>query len=507
MQMRSLWSAFALAFIALLPVGQHTARAQTTVSVGVTNDFGGWNPYAEITSVVFMIWCQTYGCLGVMDAKTGEFRGVLAERWEVNKDNPTEWTFHLRRGLKRHIDGKELTAEDVVHSVWRNKNDPRTAQSDATSEIAEAIAVDKYTVRFVTKTPDAGLLYSVFDRLIITSKDLWDKHGAQADRKAPWGWGPYVLKDFVVGRQVVIEKNPNWPGIRAENPDRLVFRLIYEDEVRTAALLNGELQIAAFIPPHLMAQVERAPNVVIRSTPSPQIMFLGMNLKHKPWDNKLVRQAVAYAIDRKAIAKNILFDSVDMLEGPIGPGQVGYSPDVTPKPVYDPEKAKQLLVEAGYPNGVEIVFNASNSRYPYDRQLTQAMVPMLEAVGFKVKYQSVDWPTYWADIRRGKQAFYYQGRSSVIDPSQFMAQYFGTGRTPRIGYSDPELDRILVAERAEFDLEKRNELLLKAFNHLQENVPAVFLWRSRMNYGVSKKLDFTPIPTEAVYGTEILVKN
>src|SRR5690606_14452654 len=89
----------------------NTAQAGSTVNVGVTNDLGGWHPYAETTALIYMIWCQTYGCLGTYNHNTGEFEGMLAESWEVNKANRNEWIIHLRKGLKRHVDGKEFTAE------------------------------------------------------------------------------------------------------------------------------------------------------------------------------------------------------------------------------------------------------------------------------------------------------------------------------------------------------------------------------------------------------------
>lgn len=482
------------------------ARAESQVSIGVVNDFAGWNPYADSTAQMYMIWCQTYGCLGTYDTRDGQYKPMLAESWEVNKDNPTEWTFHLRKGIKRHGDGKELTADDVLHGLWRNKNDKRSAQKQNTRPIKEGIKVDKYTVKFITKQPTAPLLSFVFDRLIITGKDLYEKYGTAADRKAPLGYGPYMVKDVVVGQRMVLEKNNKWPGIKASNPDRIIFRRIKEDEARITGLLNGELQMAQFIPPHLIDRVRNAPGVVVKSTSPVEIMFLAMNPKFKPWGNKKVRQAVAYAIDREAIVKSIFRGGAEILHGPVGPGQYGYSPNVTPKYSYNPEKAKQLLKEAGYPNGVEIDFYTANGRYINDRQSSQAIVPMLRAVGFKVKFHTPEYSTHWPLVRKGKRPFYYQGRGSVVDPSAAIAQYFETGVSPRIMWSNAEFDATVKAERREFDEEKRKKLLLKAFNIIQEEVPAFFLWRIQQHYGISKKIDFTPTSTDRIFGFDITVK-
>lgn len=500
-----LLAAAALAVAATL--GTADAEAKSTVSIGVVNDFAGWNPYGDSTAQMYMIWCQTYGCLGTFDTRTGEYEGILAERWEVNENNPNEWTFHLKKGIKRHNDGKELTAEDVVHSLWRNKNDPRSAQKQNTRPVKEAIAVDKYTVKFITTQPTAPLLSFLFDRLIITGKDLYQKHGADADRKAPWGYGPYQVKDIVVGQRMVLDKNVAWPGIKEANPDRLIFRRIKEDEARITGLLNGELQIAQFIPPHLVDRVKSAPGIALKSTSPVEVMFLAMNPAFKPWDNEKVRKAVAYAINREAIVKAIFRGGAEILQGPVGPGQYGYSSDVEPKYQYNPQKAKQLLAEAGYPDGVEIDFYTANNRYINDRQSSQAIVPMLEAVGFKVRFHTPEYSTHWPLVRRGKRPFYYQGRGSVVDPSAMLAQYFETGVAPRIMYSNPELDRTLAAERREFDPEKRKKLLRKAFNIVQEDLPAFFLWRIQQHYGISNKVGFTPTSTDRIFGFDIVVKN
>lgn len=482
------------------------ALAATEVRVGVVNDYAGWNPYADSTAQMYMTWCQTYGCLGTFDTRDGKYKGILAERWEVSKDNPNEWTFYLKKGIKRHVDGKELTAEDVAHSIWRNKNDIRSAQKQNTRPVISWKVVDRYTIKFFTKKPTAPLLSFIFDRLIITGKDLYEKYGTDVDRKAPWGYGPYMVKDIVVGQRMVIEKNNNWPGIKKSNPDRIIFKKIKEAEARITGLLNGELHIAQFIPPHLLKRVRANTGVIVKGTSPVEIMFLGMNPKFKPWDNIKVRKAVAYAIDRNAIIKAIFQGGAEILHGPVGPGQYGYNPAVSPKYDYNPAKASQLLKEAGYPDGVAIDFFTANGRYINDRQSSQAIVPMLEAVGFKVKFHTPEYSTHWPLVRKGKRSFFYQGRGSVVDPSAAIAQYFETGVSPRIMYSNKEFDRIVAAERQEFDPEKRKALLLKAFNIIQRDVPAFFLWRIRQFYGISKKIDFTPTSTDRIFGIDITVK-
>jgi peptide/nickel transport system substrate-binding protein len=497
---------FAAAVVATIALAPWSTRAETTVNIGVVNDFAGWNPYADSTAQMYMIWCQTYGCLGTFDTNSGEYRPLLAESWEIDKSDPRIWYFHLRHGLKRQHDGRELAAEDVVHAVDRTKHDKHTAQVNNVHPIASAEAMDKYTVKITTTEPTAPLLDFIFDRLIITGKDLYDKYGVAADRKAPYGWGPYMVADVAIGQRMVLNKNPGWPGIKLENPDRIIFSRIKEDEPRITALLNGEIEIAMAVPPHLAKRVEEAHGVSAVGVPSVENMFLAMNPHFPPWNNKTLRQAVAYAIDREAIIKSVFQGRAEMLDGPIGPGQYGYSQNVMPKYRYDPEKAKQLVKEAGFPDGLDVNLFASTNRYVNDRQSSEAIATMLTNVGIRTKLTMLDYSIEWPNVRKGLVPFYYQGRGSVIDPSPMLEQYFESGVTPRIGYSNPQLDALLRAERREFDAVRRKSLLRQAFDVLQEELPAFFLWRINALYGVSDRIMFKPHSDERIFGTDILMK-
>ena len=227
----------------------------------MTETIASYNPYADSISMGYAIWCQVYGCLGIYDYEKGDYVGMLVERWEVDKADKNIWTFHLKRGLKRQNDGMELTADDVVHSVNRINTDPQSKQKQNISPIKEVVALDKYTVKIVTKEPTASLLEFIFDRVIISAKDLYDKHGARdADRRYPLGWGPYKLKELVIGQRIVLEKDSSHPDVKPENPDTLIFNIMREPEQRVTALLNNEIQIAQFIPPHLAGASERGAN-------------------------------------------------------------------------------------------------------------------------------------------------------------------------------------------------------------------------------------------------------
>ncbi len=506
---RRLWGA-AMTGVALLTATAlgTPAVAETRVVIGATETISSHNPHGDSISMGYGIWCQVYGCLGTYSFEKGDYVGMLAESWEVDKKDPNIWTFHLRKGLKRQGDGKELTADDVVHSIYRMGHDPQTRQKQNVKHVKTSIAVDKYTVKVITKKPTASLLEFLFDRTMITGKDLFDKYGARdADRKHPLGWGPYKLKELVIGQRIVLEKDPTNIWAKPENPDTLIFRVMREPEQRVTALLNNEIQIAQFIPPHLANRVASGTGTNLVPTNSVEIMFLVMSPRQKPFDNRLARKAACHAINREAILKAILGGQAEILNGPIGKGQYGFNAEDSAKMEvkYDPEKAKALLKEAGLV-GAEIELQTPVGRYINDKQITESMIPMLNAVGFKASLKTPEWPTLWANVQKGKVPFYYMGRGSVIDPSPAIAQYFETNGSPRVGFSNAEVDALLQKERATFDPTERKKVLNQAFAKIVEEQPGCFMWKHKLLYGISKKVEYQPTPTGKIWGSDITVK-
>lgn len=496
-----------LAVLALLlaVTRPHWAGAQTRVSIGVTETMETYNPYGDSVSLLYGIWSEITGPFCTYNYEKGEFEGRLAKRWEVK--DPNTWVFHLDERYKFN-DGSPVTAVDVVHSMNRVLKDPQSKQkASVAGPIDTADVVDKYTVKFTTQKPAAPLLSFVCDRLIVTSKATYDKYGRDAaDKEHIMGGGPYRLKELIPGQRMVIAKRTDHPEAKKnlKAPDEVVYRVMRETEQRVTALLNNEVQIAQFIPPHLRKRVEASPSHRIVSTSAIEIMFLAMMPK-PPFDKKEVRQAVCYAIDRDKIINTLLEGFATRLDGPIGQGQYGYDPNLKPKYEYSPEKAKKLLAQAGYPNGVDVELQTPVGRYILDKQITEATVPMLNAVGIRTKLLTPEWPTLWANVQKGRTPFYYMGRGSVQDPSAALHQYFKTGGSPRIGYSNPKLDELFDKEQQEFDPEKRKQYLSQAMSLLTEDAPACFMWRHKDLWGEAKNLDYQPLPDGRIYGLHMKV--
>jgi peptide/nickel transport system substrate-binding protein len=503
----SIFSAAALAVFVSYAWTAKPVHAAGTVTVAVTSDFVSRSPYGDSTAQMYGIWCQIYGCLGVYDTQNRTLRGLLAEKWEIDPEDPKSWIITLRKGLKRHKDGRELKAEDVVHSIWRVKNDRASRQGPTFSDIAGAEVIDDHRVRISSRAVSAILPIETFDQLIITAKDLYDKHGGEkSDRDFPLGWGPYELRQNLIGQRMVLDKNKNWPDIKAANPDRLIFVRIPEAEAQLTALHNGEVQIASVIPPHMLDRLKSRAGFEASIVPSAEGFFLGMNQKFSPWTQKAARQAVAHAINKEQIIDKIYLGQAKILHGPVGEDQYGYDPKLHPRYHYDPDRARAILKEAGLV-GTEINFTTTTNRFLYDIKAAEAIAPMLQAVGFKVTLTTPEYATQFASVQRGERPFYMHSRGNMMDPTAAITQMFETGASHRIRYANPAFDKALSISRTAVDPEKRFVLLREALAILEEDVPAVWLWKANNIYGIdANKVQFVPTPHNRVSGTAISVK-
>ena len=501
-------------FLALMVAGLALSMAATTalaqkktrVTIGVTETMETHNPYGDSVALLYGIYTELTGPLCKYNWKDGKWEPRLAKSWTV--EDPNTWVFELDQGYTFN-DGSPVTAEDVVHSFKRVLTDPQTKQiASVARPVKEATAIDKFTVKVTTKKPTAPLLDFLCDALIVTSKAIYDKHGAkEADRKYMYGGGPYKLVELVQGQRMVIAKRPDHPAAKKNPnaPDEIVFRVMREPEQRVAALKNNEVQIAQFIPPHLYKSVDDSPNLKIVLADSIEIMFLAMQPK-PPFDKKEVRQAVCHAIDRDKIIRTLLHGQAHRLDGPLGPGQLGYNPNLKTRYTYDPKKARELLAKGGYPDGVAVELQTPVNRYTLDKQATEAMIPMLNAAGFKAKLLTPEWPTLWANVQKGRVPFFYMGRGSVLDPSAPFHQYFRKGGSPRIGFSHPDLDAALDKEQQTFDPIERNKLLTTVQEMITDLAPACFMWRHQLLWGMANNIEYDPPADLRIYGMDISVK-
>jgi peptide/nickel transport system substrate-binding protein len=340
-------------------------------------------------------------------------------------------------------------------------------------------------------------------RRVIVNKAHYERLGKDAAIRQPNGTGPFTFKEFVPAQRLVLAKNPTYWGPHQPAWDEVIFRNVPEDEARVSALLNGEVDLIANLPYQSVTRVNgsgRARAVGVRGS---RIMFVALSPIVEPLKSPLVRRAVAHAIDKDALIQGILQGHAYRLDTPIGPGMLGYDGDIGPRYDYDPERAKQLLAQAGYASGFDLDFYTTVNRFPNDKEIATALVSMLNAVGIRARLQLPEFATYMRQFMAGDYAAYYVGRGNVVDPSEFLQQYFRTGVTKRIQFSDPEVDRLLVAQAREFDRPTRLNLLRQAQVKILEEAPAVFLFQYEDTYGLANRIEYNPPMDEQIFAWEV----
>jgi peptide/nickel transport system substrate-binding protein len=238
-----------------------------------------------------------------------------------------------------------------------------------------------------------------------------------------------------------------------------------------------------------------------------RMFFLAFNMAHKPWDNKLVRQAANHSIDAPAIVKNI-FDGIGYpCNGPVGSNVIGADPKLKRYP-YDPKKAKELLAQAGFPNGCDIQLYYSAGRYPKDREVCQVVAAQMVKGGFHVELISQEWAIFWdkQGVNGGKLPFYYIGRGSLTDADTLYDQYFRTGTTRRTNYSNPALDKLVEEQQKTADQKRRVAILQQAGKMVMDEALFIPLYNLADIYGVARNLIWKKRPDEKILGWEMKIK-
>jgi peptide/nickel transport system substrate-binding protein len=445
-----------------------TNKNRVTIAHGV--GVYSMNPYAVTTSPIQAIWGSVMESLVYVDYDKREFMGMLAESWEVQPDMVR---FKLRTGVYFH-DGTPFSAQDVIASYKRILTDKESLQAPNLRNIREMTAPDDTTIVLTLKKPDANVLEKFVNRPIM-KRSTAEKMGA-ADQN-PIGTGPYKFVSWNRSGPFVMRRNEKYWG-EAPKIEEVIYKIIKEDAARIVALEAGQVDFISNIPPHEVGRLKSNPKIHVAQVRGLRPIFLVLCPAYKPLDNPQVRRAITHAIDRDRIINLVLEGNAFPLTGFFGPQVFGYNPNAKAYP-YDPEKAKQLLADAGFPHGFEIEYHSPTGRYPKDREVAQVIVEQLSKVGIKANLKTPEWAIFNVNYKKGKYAFYLTGRGSVMDADTLFHQYFRTGITKRaLGYSNPKLDDIIDAERKTFDRKKREKLLWEAQSIILEDAPAVPLWNT-----------------------------
>ncbi len=450
----------------------------------------------------------------------------LAERWEILE--PTRWRFYLRKGVKFH-DGEDFTADDVVFSADR----ARGPSSDVKTRLpvdTKVVKVDDYTVDFILSGPNP-ILNAEWDTWYILSKKWCEEHNSmtaqpQAGQQMNFaalhanGTGPFIITEHQAGVRTIFKRNPQWWGKLESNFDEVIFTTISNDATRVAALLSGDVDWADPIPLQDVQRVNASGNAKVLQGPELRTIFLGFdqyrpelrysNIKGKnPFMDVRVREAFYLAIDENAIKDKVMRGAATTSALMISPLLFDLSKDFT-RPPYDPEKAKKLLADAGYPSGFEVTMDCPNDRYVNDEAICQAIVAMLARVNIKIDLLAQPKAKYFAKILVSggyDTSFYLLGWTpSSFDSWNILANMYrcrdekGVGGNNNIGnYCKPKMEELTKVVLVETDKAKRDQLIKQAYELGQvQDWAYVPLHQQALAWGVSNNIKVVQRPDNQI---------
>jgi len=472
---------------AFLATPTSAAAEDKTLVVRFYDDPAGFDPSnifrIENENIAFNI----FSGLTTYDSRTGQIAPDLATSWET-KDNIT-WTFHLRKGVQWQKGYGEFTAADVLYS-YKRILDPATA-SPYVSELTGVDtmdAPDPYTVVIKLKAANGGFLHTVanYHQGQIVKKEAIEAAGDQV-RWKPVGTGPYYLDSIDVNSRIVLKRHEGY--YKGPAPiATLDFHIIKDDATAAIALRNGEIDLLMRQSKEEQLQILKDAGFKMNHVDNYAASLKVMNLSDPILKDVRVRQAIAYAIDYPAITAAI----TPTLQAPtysiLMPWMDVFSKEA-PEYKYDPEKAKKLLAEAGYPNGFTL--KALNTSAQGVTEQQQFEIDYLSQVGIKMELELVDTPTY--NQRRNKGDFMTATRLlPAVNPDMLLFSYLHPDNMAPKGlngarYNNPELTSTIEAARAEADPEKRMGLYAKAQKIAMTDLPYIpamannVYWPSKTN--------------------------
>lgn len=441
----------------------------------------------------------------------------LAEEWEVSEDGLT-YTFKLRQGVKFH-DGTDFNAEAVVFNFnrWMSGNEDDFPyytmfggyKGEEGHVIKEVTAVDEHTVKFVLTRPQAPFLKNLaMSPFGIASPAAVEKHGDKF-RENPVGTGPFKFVEWKQNDTITLEKNAEYWQEGLPKLNKVIFRVIPENTARLNALSNGEIDVMDGLNNSDEATVKANANLQVIERPSMNVGYIGLTTTRKPFDNKLVRQAINHAVDKKSIIEAFYGGKADAAVNPMPSSIEGYN-DAIKGYEYDLDKAKELLAEAGYADGFEIDLWAMPVARPYmpeAQKVAEVIQESLSKIGVTAKIQSVDWATYLDKAAKGEFDMFMLGWTGDNgDADNFLYTLLdkdSIGSNNYSHYSSDELHDVLIQAQTESEPAKRNELYKKAQEIIHEDAPWVPLVHSTPLLAAGKDVtNYLPHPT----GSEALTK-
>jgi peptide/nickel transport system substrate-binding protein len=448
------------------------------------------DPTMNLSSIRAMVGVTMFDSLVGRDADN-RIVPQLAESWRLVDD--TTWQLKLRRGVVFH-DGEPFNAEAVRFTFQRVLDPEQKSPNRANmAEIARVDVIDDYTVNLVTRQPYAPLINRLLDFPIVPPRYAAEK-GNQGMALRPVGTGPYRFVELVKDDRLVVEAfDRHWRG--APRIRRVVYKPIPEPFTRAAALRNNEVDLITTIPPNLARELEGVGGIRAQRVPSSWIIYLGLNAFKKPLSDVRVRQALNYATDVDAIVKNVLEGNGRRLEGPLTPQMFGYDGSVKGYP-HDPARARKLLAEAGYPDGLEITLESPAGRYQGDKEIAEALGGQWQKAGFRPRVQVAEWGAYFKRyLGKQFQDAYLLGLGGPMqDADELYNLVSSKGRG--FYYKNERVDALFDLGRGTMDMAKRRHVYRDLARAMVEDATWVFLLQQVDIYASRDRLTWTPRPDQ-----------
>jgi peptide/nickel transport system substrate-binding protein len=397
-----------------------------------------------------------------------QMRPALAQSWTVSPDQLT-WTFYLRKGVTFQ-DGSPFTADDVVYS-YRRIIDEKLANVDKFSAVTDVTAPDRDTVLIRVKQPTPNLLTNLggFKGMAIVQRKNVESGQIATN---PVGTGPFGFASQKSGDSITLKANANYWGGAPKVPG-VTFRFISEPSTALSALQAGEIDWTDAVPTQRVAQLKNDDSIRLAVTPSNDYWYLALNEARDPWKDVRVRQAIAYAIDRKAIVQATSYGTAVGNQLAIPEGNPWYAP--YDEYDYDIEKARSLLRDAGAsPGNLDMLVT---TEYPETVTAAQVIADNLKPLGITVNIRTVDMATWLDEQNSGHFDMLMMGWLGNIDPDDFYyAQHHTDGSSNAQKFSNPAVDRLLDAGRMETNPQVRKDDYAKAAAIIADQVSYIYLY-------------------------------
>jgi len=501
----------------LTSVGVLASASAQTIRVANQGDALSMDPHTLQETLQLSLLGNIYEGLVGRD-KQMQPTPALATAWQQTA--PTIWRFTLRQGVRFH-DGKPFSADDVVFSFQRAQS-PSSAMRALSSDIKAVRKIDAYTVEIDTHTP-VPIFPRIIPTLYIMSQAWCEENQAltPADRRKNEenaasfranGTGPYRLVERQPDVRTVFARSDDYWGEVESNAREFVFTPIANDATRVAALLSGAVDVVDPVPLQDVARINANATTQVLEGPELRTIFLGMDqyrdellysdVKGKnPFKDKRVRQAFYQAIDIEGIKKTIMRGAATPVAQMVGIGINGFQPDMQRLP-YDVAAAKQLLAEAGYPQGFTLTMNCPNDRYVNDSRICQAVAANLSRIGVKINLQAETKATYFPKINSRDTSFYMLGWTpttydahNTLHAIMVCVNDSGAGQYNLGRYCNPEVDALAKQIQSESNDVERNAMIRKAFAIHAEDIGHLPLHQQALARGIARNITLTQLPS------------